>query len=65
MDVSGEPPAEAPWPHAVPGFDALPGHLRQAVIDAPRPSPELADRLRALIPIVPPPAEAPGIEDAA
>ena len=52
------PPAdEADWPHAVVGFDDLPEHLRQAVIDAPGPSPELADRLRALIPITPPPAD--------
>ena len=60
-----EQPAEAPWPHAVPGFDALPEHLRQAVIDAPRPSAELADQLRALIPITPPPGESPALEPAA
>jgi hypothetical protein len=60
-----QPDAEVPWPHGVEGFDALPEHLRQAVIDAPPPSAEFADELRALVPIIPPPAEAPALESAA
>lgn len=65
MDEREQQAAELPWPHAVPGFDALPAHLRQAVIDAPRPSAEFADQLRALVPITPPPAEAPAMQPAA